>query len=580
MKNLFLLTMIFTQSVFANVVYWGSDSSCDYNSSNYTLQEVIDLGEEQIRITNQQIINEDLVISNQQINIAGGYDDCSEFEVGTKTTIQGTGNTSVIRIIPTDNDLPNSVLLSGLVIKGGQYSPFNSGGGITLHIYDSQSVLLTVRDSLITQNFGSRGGGIYTSGTNAILTLDNTLVFSNEAYGQAGGSGLGGGLYCQSGRVSITDDSGVSFNRATGTVQNSGHGGGIYATTGCYVSVMAASDGGLFDYRGIAYNTAIGNGGGVFLNQSKLQLSSYMLGKPVNVNDNGADANNDGYGDGGGIYVQGSSAQAELDGATIQNNVASNGAGIKVTNGGLLTADNNAGYCWDFYACNQIIENKTSGSVGSGGGLYMINGMAYLSHTHLAYNQANTGVAINTSSQSSLVLERSLVYRNGEEHGTQWDSQHTVRMEDSFLQVNQITTAVNDTTGATFSLLDSDRVINNSIVHEPLTNQVGNFIGGSGSQNCNLMDNNFGWQGGSNTFLANPGFVSLDNNDFHITSESVAVDQCDNGEAGTPSAGPLYDIDLELAPINSTVVANGTGIYDIGVDEYHNPDVIFTHGFD
>ncbi len=584
MKTLLITSLLFMQSALANVVYWGTGVDCDYEASEYSVQEVIDLellnsnSSVQIRLTNQQVVNENLMVSHDGIDIQGGYADCNSYSTSEKTTIQGIGNGPVIRIVPTAGDLPNVVNLSNLLVRGGYAMGTDLGGGINLVAPQNKTVSLFINDSLITQNTSKRGGGVFVSGSNSILRLMDTLVINNEAYGQTPGDGLGGGIYCKGGLVYLDGDTGVSQNRATGSVNNTGHGGGIYASVGCTVYLNASTDNSVFDFRGVSFNAARGHGGGIYASNSDIWLSSYWSGRPSNVNNNSADSNDDGSGDGGGIYLSGTQATATLNCSTIKGNNASNGVGIAVKAGALLNADMNGGFCWDISRCNQIINNETFGDNGLGGGLLLDEGLANISYTHIAYNQAHEGVAIHASDNSSMVLKRMHVYRNGENNGSTWDSQHTLRMVDSFLQVYHITAAMNDTAGATFSLVNSDRVINNSIIYEPLTNQIGNFIGGSGTQDCNLLDNAFGWQNGSNSLVGDPGFVALADDDLHIAANSMAIDACDDGLPGR-NGGEL-DVDGEATPVDEFTVVNGKGIYDIGADEYHNADIVFSNGFE
>ncbi len=573
------------QSAWASFVYWGSGADCDYDASSYTLQEVIDLETSdlnntvQIRLTKQQVVNEDLVILHDVVTIEGGYADCNTYSTSDKTTIQGSGNGPVIQIIPTADDLPNNISLSGLLIKGGSGMEAELGGGLGMEAPDSKVMRVFIRDSLITQNLSKRGGGIYLKGRGSVLNLTNTMLINNEAYGASPGSGLGGGIYCNGGVVYLTGNTGVSQNRATGAANNTGHGGGIYAALGCSVYLSAAADGSLLDFKGVAFNAARGHGGGLYVSNAKVAMSSYWSGRPVNINGNSADSNGDGSGDGGGLYLSGPAASAELRGSLIEDNTASRGAGVAIMSGALLDAGLGDGFCWDQNRCNQILANKTYGTDGLGGAMFMDGGLLILRHSHIAYNQAHSGAAIYAQDNASLVLQRSQVYRNGDTTGHTWDSEHTFRLTDSFLQALHITTAMNDTLGATFSMLNTDRTINNSIIYEPLTNHVANIIGGDGSHDCNLLDNNFGWQGGSNTLIDDPGFVSLGDDDFHLRIDSVAVDAC---AVGTPDSHGDTEVDMdgEAAPVDQPAVINGMGIYDIGADEFHHSDVIFAHSFD
>lgn len=566
-------------------VTYGSDAACDYQTASHSLQDVLDLGESNIRLTNQSNIPATLHVKDHSfLLLVGGYNNCDDanFDVlsNTKTTLLGDGQLPVVRINVPQAQPSASVYLNNLVIKNGHHTSFHNGGGVSAYDLGDKPLLVVLENSLVTQNTGSRGGGVYVRGENMTLILRNSFVVSNDAEGQAGGSALGGGVYCHGGFVSMEMDSGISNNEAYSAIQNAGHGGGLYATNGCYLDLKSGTTGGVFDFRGISYNRASGHGGGIYASaDSRVRLLSDDLSQPINVNGNQADANQDGYGDGGGIFITGAGTSMSINGGLINENFAVNGAGISIQNGALISLFALGDDCWSDEVCNQIRSNQTVGSSNLGGGVHLNAGQIYIHRTHITHNRADDGVAIYAENGSSVNMHRVLVARNGQ-GGGQWADRQAMRFVDSHFTINQTTSALNDVVMATVSAANSAHVINNSIFHEPITNQLGNFIGGSGSKNCNLVDNNFGWNDQSNTYLDDPSFVDANNDDFHIQETSAAIDRCNNGVPGAAPQGGDVDIDGQAAPVDHPDVVNGLGYYDIGADEFNPSDVIFRSNFD
>jgi predicted outer membrane repeat protein len=236
-----------------------------------------------------------------------------------------------------------------------------NGGGIAMNNYGS----LTLNDSAVVGNFAyGKGGGI--SSGESILVLNNSIVGYNSADtggGISGGGQIkvnqskiinntntdaftgGGGIHCFNGTL-IVKDSLVSGNVAAG------EGGGIYGITltidhSSISGNKAASGGGIsnsykVDIRNssISYNTATyGNGGGIY-SRGDLVLVNTTIAYNKARNPSTYQAN------GGGIFRAGGIIQASN--VTIAKNEAEDaGGGIwnqsaPVTLRNSLLADNEA----------------------------------------------------------------------------------------------------------------------------------------------------------------------------------------------------------------------------------------------
>ena len=209
-----------------------------------------------------------------------------------RSTATGTPAFRIFHVTPG-----HTVTMEGLTISNGFADMNNpSGGGV----FNDQSTL-TLSYCAVEYNHSAvgSGGGIYNSGSSAILTVVHStvtgnfmevapvfLIWSNGRGLLPTGGGFGAGIY-SNGTLAI-DHSTVSGNR-TGYIQNtfSGDGGGIYSSGGAVISNSSVSGnfanrvaGGIFN-RGtleitnstILYNQVIFGGGGVY-NEGTLAIDN------------------------------------------------------------------------------------------------------------------------------------------------------------------------------------------------------------------------------------------------------------------------------------------------------------------
>jgi len=140
----------------------------------------------------------------------------------------------------------NNITVTGnlaLEVFRGQEPSYSYGGGI----YNGENAVLTINDSTVSGNTaGSHtcgfrtcsgyGGGIDNGGT---LTINNSTIDGNSAYGGLIGQSLGGG---------ISNGGTLTINNSTidGNSAYSGHsqGGGIYGVATLQNSIIAHNSGG------------------------------------------------------------------------------------------------------------------------------------------------------------------------------------------------------------------------------------------------------------------------------------------------------------------------------------------------
>ena len=288
-------------------------------------------------------------------------------------TIQRAPNTGNFRLFTVDDMNANNLIsvdIEGVTITGGDAAGGNGGG-----IFNRE--FLTLTSSTVSGNTASLGSGIYNNG--GTLNLINSTISNNiEAL-------AGGGIYSDYGVLNLTNST-VNNNSATfsaggiligangtATLTNStisGNStdfiaGGIY--NGGFTTIINSTIGTISNY-----NTAGGNGGGIYNNSGTVFLT-----------DSHVEQNTAG-GDGGGIYSNGGTLT--LNDSTITGNVASDDGG------GIHSNDGTA----------NIIDSTISDNLAGndGGGIYDSDGIATITNSTISGNTAtaNGGGFFKTSS--------------------------------------------------------------------------------------------------------------------------------------------------------------------------------------
>ncbi|WP_372899419.1 spondin domain-containing protein, partial [Stieleria sp.] len=259
-----------------------------------------------------------------------------------------------------------------------------NGGG--LHV-TGQSDLL-IRNTEVTDNQAAREGGGLWNGTGT-MTVENSNIQSNQAFGQAADDG-GGGIFNDGGTL-VLNRSNVSDNSA---IVGSGSGGGLFNLNGSLVVTDSE----------ITANQASRAGGGIEqTGNAELELRNVLL------NDNRAgSAAAATPGNGGGIHISGD-GNALIVGGRIEGNTAVKEGGGLWNGGGTMTIDdaaifgntasgdaaddggggifNNGG---DLVIINSSVSgNLADGTSGSGGGLLSLGGDVSVSTSTFEFNGAN-----------------------------------------------------------------------------------------------------------------------------------------------------------------------------------------------
>jgi len=227
----------------------------------------------------------------------------------------------------------------------------SSGGGI--HCIRSS---LTISENAIFENYSTLGAGIYCNKSNVAIGA-NSIYHNQTGIYYPDEIGFGGGIYCED-----SSNVNVNWNRISHNIGN-----GIYfkdnVSSSIYNNVIChniAEDGGgilclnsspVVNNNKVEYNTAIWNGGGIYINN---------YNSPNSLGLNEIQNNLSRYG-GGGMYIENSDVFLRRN--LIYNNVDSvGGGGISCVRSDLRLEN------------NTLAGNMTDTlSYGRGGGLFCRN---------------------------------------------------------------------------------------------------------------------------------------------------------------------------------------------------------------
>jgi len=203
----------------------------------------------------------------------------------------------------------------------------------------------------ITLDGKETGGGLNVSGT---VIMNDGAVIQNCMAGNitSGNRGYGGGVYLAAGSLTMNAGSVIRSNNAQSSDRDPGGGGGVYVDGG----LLVMNPDSLITHNvAQSGNMVAGYGGGVYVNGANAKFD--MNGGTINYNIAGT-----GRGYGGGVYVNGADATFDMKGGTVSDNIAAldgdgYGGGVSMESGGSLIMTGSA-----------QIQNNTAGILGFGFG--------------------------------------------------------------------------------------------------------------------------------------------------------------------------------------------------------------------
>lgn len=314
----------------------GSGAGCTHT----TIQAAVDAaqsspGADVIRVardaayTAQQV----MISTSQELEIAGGYDNCTTDATSGTTVLDGSGGGGypVLRLY---GDTGALVRLRGLALTGGDNPDSDHGGGI-LFVGRGR---LELHNVSVRQNRAGYGAGIYVRGEDsgeARLVFGRDVIVNNNIAAHSGG-----GVYIEKARFDMLEpDSLIAFNEALGN-GGGGYGGGLILLAkqnAAYARIGSGTPG-----LGAIYGNRAVHGGGVAVFGedpgsvttsismiAQLQMYSTVAGTPAAIRQNVATQN------GGAIYLRPYAdfddtvrAEAWLWNVDLDGNVAAKGAAV------------------------------------------------------------------------------------------------------------------------------------------------------------------------------------------------------------------------------------------------------------
>lgn len=281
----------------------------------------------------------------------------NEGKQGGGVHIENSQNVTIDHCIIRDNKTTE-------VSKNGADVSVGAGGGV----FVSDKSHVTITDSQILDNTGTRGGGIYTEHS-TVEVVEKSEIKNNIATDVPSGApnsnkGLGGGIYSFDSTLTVTDST-ISGNEAKGSTSviiyndgelsssTLGNGGGGICAVGKKSDVTLDKVTVTGNKATSNVSTNLGAGGGIEAQGGSLTV------KDSTISDNNA------RGNGGGIF----SAEGnvlDVSGSTIQGNKGNNGGGIHTGEARDASKTPSKATITD----TKILENEAIGS-GEGGGVYV-----------------------------------------------------------------------------------------------------------------------------------------------------------------------------------------------------------------
>jgi len=555
----------------------GGDAACGYDNIQDALDAAHDLpGEDYVWIaSNMSYSGQQLLVRDQDVDIEGGFVDCSDIDIaGEQTTISGSGNSgwAVITI-----DGHSNVYMSNVFITGADRDSGASGGGI----YFGGSGSLTTQYVTIGANYAGYGGGMNVTASGGPVTINlmhDTLIVNNTAEVSGGGIRIEGDtrLYA------LGDSTSFILNSAI-----SGYGGALEILGG------ARADIGSPGYNGLAviYGNDADAGGGIAViggnnAASYLRMFTTDPARPTRLDGNFASGRG-----GGAIYTDSMDYQgvACLYDFAATNNVAADGAAFYADEGlgfylnTSTDVDPNCGpepiaalgaqACIPGAGCNDITGSMTQHADGSpsAGGVIKVGSFSKLLGNRFRMTDNLGAWMVRVDDGLASELTNCLVANNGV--STEVISGVNV----SAMYINSCTLANNLPDGGYVVGNDYFLSMSDSIISEPGMQAI-DF---TGSGELLFVDHTLASDistltGSTTSIQGEATFVDPAGRNYHLRPQSLGVDYA-------PAAAD-YDLDGNTRVVDLPGYPNVYGPLDLGAYETQSlcggADTIFCAGFD
>lgn len=559
----------------------GWDASCNYdmNADANGLQQAIDDGMTELRLTNEDSFMVNLDIG-AGIIIKGGYNNCvdavADTQSATNSILDGSNNVQPVIKIGFLTDI--SIELSYLTITNGTGmslgGELNYSGGLSI-----RDVLgnISLNHVSIESNNGYKGGGlsVYNGSTVnptvLIMDISDTIIQQNSSINK------GGGLSCHQ----LDDNTKIVVNLKQGSSIRNNHagvdGGGIINNR-CEINFYAGVSSQTVNTPEFELynNTANNSGAGIWSQAGTTNfIGSYT--QPVNIVENQANLDSNANGAGGGVHMTSNRAIANLTNTYVTgNSTGKYGAGLYAFQSIINMTTANSGCSYDRY-CSKINENILE-NLSSGGGAAMatrFSGKINVKQTLIENNNADQfGYVAFVTDNGEIVLEGNLIKNNGNDN--------TYSNNSGLLSKNGgiITVSYNTVLG------NVERVFQIGLtgivsLYGNIINETGNILHTQNSSvvtfNCNMInDTSTIAVPMTDTIEAVAIFIDEANNDYRLSASSIqAIDVCDNA-----IYSPGRDLGNKFRGLDNPNVIDVNGFYDLGAYEHDDGDLIYKDSFE
>jgi predicted outer membrane repeat protein len=480
--------------------------------------------------------------TNQDLTIFGGYVDClSDFSVdGTRATLDGAGgsNAPVIRI---RGEIGTTITLAALTIRNGDASPFDGeGGGIR---YQGGGVLDLSAVSVIN-NQAAKGGGIYATGEQdaARLVIGSQVTITGNTATRDGGGVFVNGMKVEM----LAPDSIIAFNEARGDSGSKGYGGGLAVrSTGSRSATAYIGSGGVGALGAIYGNEAKWGGGVAVSAGDDAEVDAFLMLYTVQADRPAAIRGNFASEGGGAIYLWPNRnaggpafADAHLSWAELTDNAAPEGAAVYVDNstaalntvGGSIEFHPRTGVgrppmpgalnCAPSELCNVVSNNVAESADGSDtdGALFFVDDDAFLTPGRVLIERNRAGRVVDAQGGSYVAFENAVIAENAVRTEVLRSTGYAY-LTDSTLAANSI--------GSNFVIAaggGENLGFTRSILWQPGTNAFIALGGGTPSVNAVISNEVATLNAGPNAIVAEPRFIDPARADYRLRAASPAID--------------------------------------------------------
>ena len=458
------------------------------------------------------------------ITLGGG-----EIAITESVTIEGPGAADlaingydlsrIFNIDDADANTAQSVTISGLTLTGGSAS---LGGAILAREN------LTIDESVITDNFASRGGGLnWQKATNgSVAHIIDSTVSGNR-------SSFGGGIFQDEGSL-IVEDSVVSGNSTFN------YGGGILSISGTLDVTESTIAGNISDFHGggiqsngalanitkslVSNNSASNEGGGFFNDAGTLQVVDST------IEDNTAN-------EGGGFFNDAGTLQ--VTDSTVESNTANRGGGIYSDQGSLTVT-------------KSTISNNNLTASGDGGGIFAREHMTVDASTITGNSASDKGGGIYwqkvTNNASAHVLASTVSGNNASNGGGIFQNDGSLTVASSTISDN-----TGHYGGGILSFADTLNVS-----HTTVSDNTANT--GGGIQSNGAVANVVSSIVSGNSATTDGGGIFMNGGVLQVTASQVKKNTANNGGGLNNGSGLLT---ITTSTIEDNVATNtGGGIFN------------------